>query len=184
MGVWLCHIHMKLKSGKVVSSKERFKLKSMLTTHLNQLMDTGKYLSCGASIKWTTKPMPPIFPEQCRCAHNPCRCKRHPDNGLIYAPVTLESHYSRVKAKSKLHGAHIVRTDEVYDPCPNCNGAGGILRQSGRSEEADSPPVQQAQPVHSFCVHGTKLGKCYKCKLEAMCRAQSAVVVEEEHRCC
>lgn len=179
---WLCRIHAKLKNGKVVSSTERFNDKASLPKHLNALMDSGLYLSCGASIRWVVEPMPPIFPEQCRCAHKPCRCKRHPESGLVY--VTLESSYNRIKAESKLHGAHIVRTDEVYDPCPNCNGAGGILRQSGRSEEADSPPVQQAQPVHSFCVHGTKLGKCYKCKLEAMCRAQSAVVVEEEHRCC
>lgn len=157
MGVWLCHIHMKLKSGKVVSSKERFKLKSMLTTHLNKLMDTGKYLSCGASIKWTTKPMPPIFPEQCRCAHNPCRCKRHPDNGLIYVPVTLESHYSRVKTESKLHGAHIVRTAKIFDPCPTCNGTGGILRQSGGSSEVDSPSFQQAQSVQHCGEHGACL---------------------------
>lgn len=75
---WLCSIHARLKNGKVVSSTERFNDKASLPKHLNALMDSGLYLSCGASIRWDVEPMTPFFTEQCRCAHKPCRCKRYP----------------------------------------------------------------------------------------------------------
>lgn len=152
---WLCRIHAKLKNGKVVSSTERFNDKASLPKHLNALMDSGLYLSCGASIRWSAEPMPPIFPEQCRCDHKPCRCKRHPESGLIY--VTLESNYRRIKAESKLHCPDIVRAAVIYDPCPTCDGTGGIRRLAGRSEEVDSPSVQQTQSVQHCGEHGACL---------------------------
>ena len=172
MGMWVCTIHAKKHNGQIVTTKERFKVKQMLSACMNKLMETGDYVSMGATVCWTEKPEP-----------RPTNI----DGQEIHYVTSLESCSRRTPPEPAFHTYQQLRSFEFLTELGqcrvHCNSACGMVQYARRSSQADPAPLQQTQPVHSICIHGTKLGKCYKCRLEVLIsRAESTV--DEEHRCC
>lgn len=174
MGIWLTKVRAKTHGGKIVTSDHRFKQKAEIGQYLNRIMDTGKYMSCGASTKWVEEPddddvLPSVF-------------KSNYERRKFYE--SLQSHRNRTSSELKLPSPNIVCEASIFDPCVHCDGTGGVVRHTGRGTKINPAPLQQTQPVHSICIHGTKHGKCYKCRLEVLISRAESTVDDEEHRCC
>lgn len=143
MGIWLTKVRAKTHGGKIVTSDHRFKQKAEIGQYLNRIMDTGKYMSCGASTKWVEEPddddvLPSVF-------------KSNYERRKFYE--SLQSHHNRTSSRTpKLPSPNIVCEASIFDPCVHCDGTGGVVRHTGRGTKINPSPLQQASPTH-FCSH-------------------------------
>lgn len=165
MGIWLTKVSAKTHGGKIVTSDHRFKQKAEIGQYINRIMDTGKYVSCGASTKWVEGPGGDVLPSV---------FKSNYERRKFYE--SLQSRSDRTSSELKLQSPNTVCEASIFDTCVHCDGTGGVRRHSRGSSEANTPEVQQAQPVHCFSHYGACL-EVPGCRQQPNYRAQPPAVI-------